>query len=366
MAYTERYVTSDAGGGGDGSSGSPWTITEAFTNAVAGDRVNVKAGSYTVTSSETSATGTYASFLTFRGYNSSIGDLDEQGRSSDTTLDITNFPVLTITDTLTLGSYNMMMNLKITGSYAGDMIGSSTNDRHVYVNCYIENTADSASANIIRCDDGLFLINCDLYTGTGTFLYMVRTDYQSVFKSCRFIAKGTTSSYLFRINNTNMLGCAVDGNSNDVINIANTLYVSAIMDNTFYDCGEILRYPNAAPTCLVVAVNNHATDSDAWINNLYSASSNIAFFESNNRLRDVTTPRTGTGDGLEVAEVTTDTGGPETDYTDAPNGDFTLITSAPGIDTGLGLGSWDIGTYQNPEGGASGGLMMANKRGNKQ
>ena len=41
MAYTERYVTSAAAGSGVGTEGYPWTLSESFSQAVAGDRVNI-------------------------------------------------------------------------------------------------------------------------------------------------------------------------------------------------------------------------------------------------------------------------------------------------------------------------------------
>lgn len=72
-ALTERYVSSLAGGGGDGSSGTPWTLAEAVSSAAAGDRINIKAdGTYNVTSP--GLTVSAAGPIFWRGYTSTIGD----------------------------------------------------------------------------------------------------------------------------------------------------------------------------------------------------------------------------------------------------------------------------------------------------
>jgi hypothetical protein len=70
MAITERYVSSLAAGGGDGSVGSPWTLVEAAAAAVAGDRVNIKAdGTYTLGADLTLPSGTWnVGTIVFDGY----------------------------------------------------------------------------------------------------------------------------------------------------------------------------------------------------------------------------------------------------------------------------------------------------------
>lgn len=76
MAITEKYVTVAGGGLHDGTSETDaWTFTEAITNAVAGDRVNVKLGTHACTTAST-VNGTYADPIYVRGYVSTIGDLD--------------------------------------------------------------------------------------------------------------------------------------------------------------------------------------------------------------------------------------------------------------------------------------------------
>lgn len=75
MAFTERYVSSVAGGGGDGSLGNPWTLSEAVSAAVAGDRVNILAGTYTLGSSFTPVNdGASGNPVVWRGYTSTPGD----------------------------------------------------------------------------------------------------------------------------------------------------------------------------------------------------------------------------------------------------------------------------------------------------
>lgn len=65
-----------AGGGGDGSSGSPWTLAEAATNAVGDDRVNIKGdGTYNLSTDLSPVNaGSDTALVLWRAYTTSIGD----------------------------------------------------------------------------------------------------------------------------------------------------------------------------------------------------------------------------------------------------------------------------------------------------
>ncbi len=83
MAFVEKYVTVTGGGLHDGSSeANAWTLDEAWSNYSAGDRLNIKAGTYTLTQIMNIWTsGTVTAPVSLRGYKTTIGDLDNRPSS---------------------------------------------------------------------------------------------------------------------------------------------------------------------------------------------------------------------------------------------------------------------------------------------
>jgi len=357
MAITERYVTDAAGGGGVGTSGDPWTLAEALTSAVAGDRVNVQSdGPYSLGADTISNAGTAAALVIFRGYNSTIGDLEGQGRNADGTLDTTNFPAITLTGTLTPSTRSILQNLNIFGSVAAPLVGGSSSDYWGIVSCKILNMANSSAAYGCRGDNELYAINSDVECSGTAYAFVLNGDTLCSVIGCR--VKGTADSPLIGIQNGFVGESVVIGNNNGVgIAFEATALPCVVKSCTFYNLDEAVRFPSEAFIVAPILMDNHVTDCATWLDSQYSATADNAVIEINNRTRDNVTPRNGIGDGLNVGEITTDTGGIATDFVDAANGNLRLISGAPGESAGL-IAYSDVGAYQRePSAGGSGGSV---------
>jgi len=340
MAYTERYVTSAAGGGGAGTSGDPWTLAEAFSSAVAGDRVNIQSDSaYSVGALTVTNAGSANSKIVFRGYNSSIGDLDGNGRTSTGFLDTTGFPSITVTGNIVPNVYVYFQNINVVGSINDYIIDSTSFDYFGTISCKLTNNNSGSSAACFRGDNFCFIINSDLDCTQSTHHNVVNADLSLTIIDSRINGEAAGET-LISAQSLNVFGSTFTGSSTTIgINIEDIEGGSPviIVSSTFYALGISIQTPNEAQVKDAIVVNCHITDNSQYLNNLYSATATHAFLELYNRTRDNTTPRTGIGNGLNIGEVTTDTGGAATDYVDASNGDITLIAAAPAVDAGMGM-----------------------------
>ncbi len=355
MAFTERYVTS-AASGGSGTEGAPWTLAEALTNAVAGDRVNIQSDSgYSLGADTVTNVGTIVSAIVFRGYNSSIGDLEGQGRNADGTLNTTNFPVITLTGNLLNSNFSIFEALRFTGSINGDLVGSAGPDQAVVVQCSFLNTANNASARAYRTDNNCGILNCDFECSGASHASVVNAGVRLAFVGNR--VKATANTHL-EVNNGFLIGSLFFGATSSVgIDLLDDQINSVIYGNTIHNVGIAIRSPNEANVSFSFYINNHITECDEYIDNQYSATASKVIIEINNRTKNNTTARTGIGDGIAVGEITTDTGGDETDFVNAGAGNFRLISAAPGKAAGM-VEFADCGAYQREEAGGGGGGMI--------
>jgi hypothetical protein len=358
MAITERYVTATAAGGGDGSSGSPWTLTEAFASAAAGDRVNIKVGTYTRTADDTvTPDGTAASPIVFRGYNSTIGDLDSQGRTAEGTgpLDTTNFPVIAYNSGYRLAAsgatYTIWQNLKITGNVNNSLLHGSTTIAEV-VRCYAENANTGGSTIGIAAQ---VMIECDanLTGGSGTSgaFYVGEAGHA---ESCRVIASPNAGFVI--AGRATFVDCTVvdSGGPAFLVNhTGTTITLPRLIHCTVYSCGgDAVSIPDAAFTTPLVMIGCHITDGAGYaVNNLGSATRNLMVISARNRFRDNTSGNyNGFADwaaATSFGDVTT-AGSATADY-QSYNGsppDLRLKATAPGHEAAYQGRDIGAGTYQ--------------------
>lgn len=350
MAITDRYVTADSDGG-DGTSGNPWTIVEAMANAVAGDRVNVKAGTYTLAANlQPTNSGTTASPIIWRGYNSSIGDLATQGRLAAGNLDTTNFPVINGGASYYVANnsktHHILQNIVIQGSRNGRVADSNTN--WVVYRCYVVNSGTGASCiGWVTVGSTAFLDSDFELSGASGGAYCVdMASSGSVMIGCKIrdsqiigVRYNSGTCIAFSTINADTVGVDVTGN-----------IPAVLLFNTIQGGTVAIRGPNSAQTFYHVAVGNHLTDASGYsIDSQYVATANLALVLLGNRFRDNASGNTnGYADWVSATDwlnVTTDTGGIETDFVDATNGDFRLIAAAPAVAAGF-LPYLDIGALQ--------------------
>lgn len=361
MALTEKYVSVAGGGAHDGTTeADAWTFAEMITAApAAGTRVNVISGTYSV-GAYTVGTGTAAAPFVIRGYNTTIGDLDNQGRNADGTLNTTNMPDITITALWTPGALSILQNLDITGALSSALISSSTIDNIWMISCRTVNTQNNAVAKTVFFDQSCQFINCDFECNGAAHSAVVNPDGAVSFFGCRF--KGSDADALVQCSGGIFEFCAFVGNAGAtnkgiMCDLAITPFSVPlrVINCTFYNLATCIETPNLVNTGYVHLINNHATDCSKFYESLYSATATVPVIDFNNRTRDITTLYTG-AERVTAGAVTTDTGGASTDYTDAAAGNLRLISAAPG--KGVGMPAYlDAGAYQREEAAGGGGMM---------
>jgi hypothetical protein len=369
MAWTDRYVDASASGGGTGTSPSdPWTISEAISNGTGGMRINIKSGTYSLTgTNNVSPTTSVSNPLYWRGYKTTLGDLDGVLNSNPT--DSTDIPFiendyrilfnsghmkfsgLSFSNSASdqpvvyfLGSNYTIKNTRFrnsNSSISAELINGQGRDNHFYSNCEFS-IAGTTSINFIDCDIGQTFDSCvfssdiQLTASQGT---VINSGRYLVFSKCLFRNLGVAiqvynSGANYAINN-----CTFDQIADDAISLSQTA-VGFVAGNYFRNIGGFAIGNSTGST------STDATSNLLAIRNVYN---NVGGQIEN------------AFEGLQY-QSQTESGN---QFVDSASGDYSLISSSVGYgyDSGLrvGIGSTDysdVGAIQHQDPSGGGGATV--------
>jgi hypothetical protein len=353
MAWTERYVSVAGAGAHDGTSeANAWTLAEAITNAVAGHRVNVINGTYANTTTDLTfaGAGTSSTAIWWRGYNTTIGDIDSNNSLTK--------PIITFTTGFATisGTYQWFSNIRWEGADTSASEGvvrvSGPNCR--FWRCRFEGTA--ADADCIP-------------------LVITTTGDRATVVACYFKANALAPCLVI-LDVTHVHGCAFDGGLNGISVTAGTAFITAcIFDDQashainngtgsgvfiancsiYSPAGDGVRIAAAANTCAII--NNIFESCGVYaINSTAAASAGLTIWNNAYRASG-TADLNGVLESQQVGDVTETS----TPFTNAAGDDFSLVSGAlsrqagyPGTFEGYSnTGYPDIGAVSRQESGGS-------------
>ena len=359
-ATTDRYVSALASSG-DGTSGNPWTLSQAFASAVAGDIVHIKQdGTYarTTTTDSITTSGTLAQPIVFRGYKTTINDAF-LGRNSDGTLNVNNMPVITYTsgrlDPGASKSYLVFECLNISAdARSGALVNINTTGSvgNIISNCRIANTQSNASAAAVALagQSGHRVVDCDLSATGLTVANAISGSNTYTVMGCRITCtNGPAIVSTNSNNNATVIGNVIYDSTIGVSLGGSSTNLSTIAYNTFDRCSTAaVQTSNNNLSYHALVAHNAITNCGYAVQSLYNATGQTAMYQYGNRYRDNTNADQGFDDWARRRAVTTDTGGDETDYTNASTKNFLPIYTSPLKGAGAFNGG-DIGALHRPE-----------------
>ena len=375
MALTTRYVTNAGAGAADGTS-----LANAMSFATFIDYM-AAAGSFTaaagdvfllcgVSQSRTTTTDSWAnggsatSPVVIRGCDSS-GNPAYAGRTNGNgALITTNFASITYTTgRLVLTSWVILEGITITTSASNAAVSVGTDG--VIMRCSVTNSSTNASAvgigassvsRSVVFDNDVFMTGASggaagINTNAGTAVRIRYNRVKVTSATAPGIALYVSSS---AIKNT------VYGSGGIGIYVASSAWSGTIEDNTIVGCGGDGINVITGLTGLGFITGNMVTDNTG--DGIDMVSTSNPTFAAHNRTRDNAAGYANTGDWLtatKYGDVTTDTGGASTDYTDSGANDYSLIAASPATSAGIPAYA-SIGALQRSQTGSGGGGLFRN------
>lgn len=356
MAWTERYVRADAAGGGNGTTDTnsgangAWTLAEAIASAAAGQRINIRAGTYanTTTSRSFSVTGTTTSPVWWRGFNTTPGD-----RDSDPSL---TPPAITFTTGLCTfgGAHQIFSHLDISGQNTGRQL--SVTGANLKINrCRVENTnAASGSQAVTNSTNGTNVFTRCWFKATSSATRVFQNGVVADFIGCTFTGGGVgiDSTAALRL-----ILCTFRATGSHGFQAITTGSIAEIINCTFRGCGgDGIRF-DVLPTSFCVVMNSlFASITGTAINNNTGTNTNVVS-RIGNAFYGNGANEAGFGDSPSLQEVT-EASDPHTSSTNLSlvSGASSKAGGQPGLFENESYTSYlDVGAVQRQEAGAGGG-----------
>jgi hypothetical protein len=312
----------------------------------------------TTTTDTISRSGSSTSPIIIRGYAAAIGDGYQGRTSNNASLVTTNLPSITYTSgRLPIsGSWIILESLSISG--AGNIATVTVSVDGAITRCVVANSSTGVSANAIGASARCVIFDNDLsLTGGSGGMATVNLANASTVRICgNRITGGPAPGITATTSASAIVDNVIYSSGGAGIVYTNTGGAATVYGNTIVSGSSDGIDIVTGSTVLQFAANNMITDNGGYGIDANSAA--VAVFAAFNRTRDNTSGAENLATdwlaATKYGHVTTDTGGPETDYTNAGSADYTLISGSPA--KGVGHFNYrDMGALQRQETGGSGG-----------
>jgi hypothetical protein len=363
MAWNEKHVTAT---GTDtysnaSSSSTPCSLATAISGAAAGDRINIKAGTYanTTTSRTFGTAGTTTAPVWWRGYTTTIGDLDY---TSGTLTPGTDFPDFTWTTGAPTfnGNHTIFSNLRFAsaGTFGASFI-SGVNLR--FVRCRFENTGVSGSTSFASQMSGSRSYRfemCQFKAGSASSPVVEQGGTQATFALCTFEGGGVGMT-LVQFGSTILEECIFRSNASHGLQLASSVpNIVHAMRCSFAGCGgDGIRLTVLPGQPMIVWRSIFSGCGGYGFNNATGSNTSLVSLMGSVFYNNTSGTVTGLGDWPSLLEATESS----TPFTNSGTGDYSLVSGAnsraaqPRVFENLATTSYaDAGAAQHQDSGGGG------------
>jgi hypothetical protein len=346
MAFTEKYVSSLAGGSGNGNTeGTAYSYGQMVTlisgGTTAGWRFNIKAdGTYNRSADDnlSAYSGTNANPICWRGYKTTIGD-GYLGRSgTNGALITTNMPVIQWSNGgFNSGQYWVLESVDM--RFVKADYGMELSERSGAIGCCFQNSSAVHAAGIMRTKGGLLCLENDFtYTPTSstTTNPMILGDGDGgKLISCRIISNCSTVRGIVTGWWMTVAHCLIKG-AGGSRGIEVNDQIPTLFNNTITNWQDGI-YLTSTQDRMPLIWGNMVTDNSGYAVN---GTSNGMAFIGPNRVRDNVSGTIVAGINsstwLSIGRfwpLTTTGTGTAADYVNAASNDYNLVSTSAALDT---------------------------------